>query len=105
MPLYAYAVIREDGGDGEVFEIFQRMSAPSLTHHPVSGAPVRRLLTCPRVGRADPGQEGEPGGDGIDWAYQLPPGSTTMQKLDGVGPESVPLPPPGPLRRSDFGLE
>ncbi len=49
MPTYVYAVILPDGSDGEIFEVEQRMSDPPLETHPESGAPVRRLITPPRV--------------------------------------------------------
>lgn len=49
MPTYAYAIVRPDGTDGEVFEAFQRLSDPPLTHHPETGQPVRRLIVAPQV--------------------------------------------------------
>lgn len=47
MPTYVYQVINEDGSDGEVFELVQRMSEPALTTHPENGKPVRRVPQAP----------------------------------------------------------
>ena len=56
MPLYVYAVIEDDGSDGEVFEVLQGMSDAPLSVHPESGKPVRRLLAAPNTLRkAAPG--------------------------------------------------
>lgn len=47
MPTYVYEVINDDGSDGEVFEIVQKMSDPPLQKHPETGAPVRRIPQAP----------------------------------------------------------
>ena len=44
MPLYTYQVINKDGSEGELFEVFRRMSDPPLTEHPETGEPVRRVF-------------------------------------------------------------
>lgn len=44
MPTYVYEVIREDGQQGDRFEIDQRMTDDPLTVHPETGEPVRRLF-------------------------------------------------------------
>ena len=49
MPTYVYAVVNEDGSDGEHFEGVQKMSDPTLTTHPESGKPVRRVPTLPNL--------------------------------------------------------
>lgn len=49
MPTYVYEVILDDGEEGQVFEVFQKMSDPPLTHHPVTGQPVRRVFQPPNV--------------------------------------------------------
>lgn len=51
MPLYVYAVVLPDGGEGEVFEVLQGMSEPPLAAHPETGEPVRRLLSAPSARR------------------------------------------------------
>ncbi len=52
MPTYVYEVILEDGDEGQVFEVVQKMSDSPLTHHPVTGQPVRRVIQPPNL----PGQ-------------------------------------------------
>ncbi|MFG0252819.1 MAG: FmdB family transcriptional regulator [Phycisphaerales bacterium JB038] len=49
MPVYVYQVIKEDGSEGEVFELFQEMSEEALTKHPETGEPVKRLITAPNL--------------------------------------------------------
>jgi len=49
MPIYVYQEIRDDGAEGELLEIEQPMSAPSLTTHPLTGRPVRRVYLPPTV--------------------------------------------------------
>jgi len=57
MPVYVYQEIRADGSDGELLEIEQPMSAPTLTKHPVTGAPLRRVyLPTAMASKYTPGQ-------------------------------------------------
>ena len=49
MPTYVYAIIKPDGTEGEVFEVFQKLTDPTLTHHPETGEPVRKLIVTPQV--------------------------------------------------------
>lgn len=46
MPIYVYEIVDADGIAGETFEWLQGMHDPPLTVHPVTGAPVRRLITA-----------------------------------------------------------
>jgi hypothetical protein len=50
MPLYQYEIITDDGSPGEQFELFQSMAEPSLTKHPQTGQPVRRVFCAPAIG-------------------------------------------------------
>lgn len=50
MPIYVYEEIREDGVEGESFEVFQRMSDSPLTHHPETGRPIRRIPARTAIG-------------------------------------------------------
>jgi len=52
MPTYVYAIINEDGTEGETFEVVQKMSDPPLQKHPETGEPVRRVPQAPVI----PGQ-------------------------------------------------
>lgn len=54
MPTYVYETICEDGQPGERFEVTQRMSDPVLEKHPVTGAPVKRVLTAPMLNTGSP---------------------------------------------------
>lgn len=47
MPLYEYVVTREDGSEGERFEVMQSMQAEPWTKHPETGEPVRRVISRP----------------------------------------------------------
>ncbi len=49
MPTYVYEVIQDDGSDGEVFEVVQRMADKPLTRHPETGQAVRRLIQAPNL--------------------------------------------------------
>lgn len=51
MPTYIYGVILPDDDEavGETFEIEQGIKDPPLTHHPVTGEPVRRVLCAPFI--------------------------------------------------------
>ena len=49
MPTYVYVVIREDGSEGEPFEVVQKMTDDALTEHPETGEPVRRVIIAPNI--------------------------------------------------------
>jgi len=49
VPIYVYETLDSDGQPGERFEIQQSMRESALTHHPVSGAPVRRVPQVPNL--------------------------------------------------------
>ncbi len=49
MPTYVYQVINDDGSDGDLFEVDQKMSEPPLTKHPETGASVRRVPQAPII--------------------------------------------------------
>jgi predicted nucleic acid-binding Zn ribbon protein len=50
MPIYEYEVLDQDGSPKGLFETMQKMSEPALTRHPVTGEPVRRILSPTFVG-------------------------------------------------------
>lgn len=49
MPTYVYQVINDDGSEGEVFEVVQKMSEPPLKKHPETGEPVQRIPSLPTI--------------------------------------------------------
>ena len=44
MPVYAYEVLGKNGEVVEIFEADQRIGDPPLTHHPVTGESMRKVL-------------------------------------------------------------
>lgn len=48
MPTYVYQVIQDDG-EGEIFEVVQKMSDPPLKKHPETGEPVERIIQPPNL--------------------------------------------------------
>jgi predicted nucleic acid-binding Zn ribbon protein len=50
MPIYLYQEILPDGTEGEIFEIMQRMSDPTLKVHPKSGNTLRKVFQSPNLG-------------------------------------------------------
>ena len=50
MPTYVYQVILDDGEDGQIFEVEQKMSEPALTEHPTTRQPVKRIIQTPYLG-------------------------------------------------------
>jgi len=51
MPTYVYGVILSEDDDtvGETFEVEQSIKDAPLTHHPVTGQPIRRVMCAPFV--------------------------------------------------------
>ncbi len=50
MPIYEYEILNKDGTPKGIFETSQKMSEPALTRHPVTGEPLRRILSRTFVG-------------------------------------------------------
>ncbi len=48
MPIYRYQVIQDDDM-GEIFEVEQSASSPTLKFHPENGKPVRRIYDAPNI--------------------------------------------------------
>ncbi len=45
MPVFVYVVVNADGSDGDTLEIEQPFGDAPLTKHPLTGAPLRRVIT------------------------------------------------------------
>ena len=45
MPIYVYELDIDDEDKQERFEVFQQMTEDALTHHPETGAKVRRVIS------------------------------------------------------------
>lgn len=55
MPTYDYVFLQDDGSDSEEFiEIVQSMREPHLKVEPISGRPIRRVLSIPLGIQIDP---------------------------------------------------
>jgi hypothetical protein len=49
VPIYEYQVQNPDGTGGARFEIEQPAADPPLDRHPLTGEPVRRVLSAPNL--------------------------------------------------------
>lgn len=56
MPIYVYELDIDDEDKQERFELFQQMADDALTHHPETGAKIRRVITAPYVPKVYTGQ-------------------------------------------------
>lgn len=50
MPTYVYETVPADGTRPVTFEVQQKMADAPLTAHPVTGVPVKRVMTAPNLG-------------------------------------------------------
>ena len=94
MPTYVYQVIEDDGSDGEVFEVFQKMSDPALETHPDTGKPVRRLIQAPNISgkwseSATKRMLSDKNLDRIGFAKYERAGDGTYEKRAGSGPPTL----------------
>ena len=94
MPLYVYEVVLPDGSGGEQFEVLQKMSDEPLTAHPVTGAPVRRLIGEPNAPRTWTDSQGK--GKLSDkslaakgFTKYVKSGDGTYEKTAGSGPKKI----------------
>ena len=94
MPTYVYAIINDDGSDGESFEVVQRMTDPPLTEHPESGRPVRRVPQPPHI--AGDWSEGatkqklsDKNLDRLGFTKYQKTADGTYEKRAGKGPKSI----------------
>ena len=90
MPTYVYAVIKPDGSDGEPFEVFQKISDPTLTQHPETGEPVRRLVVAPQVQtQTDKGRFSKSNLDRLGFTRYERKGDGHFEKTAGKGPDAI----------------
>ena len=71
VPTYTYQVVTDDGSEGEIFEVVQRMSEDALTKHPETGVEVRRIPSVPNI----------PG----NWADSTTKSKLSNKNLDRLG--------------------
>ena len=94
MPLYVYEVVLPDGTGGEQFEVMQRFSAASLTEHPDTGVPVRRVFGEPNTPRAWTDTQGKAATSDKNLAAKgftkyVKTGDGTYDKTAGSGPKKL----------------
>ncbi len=100
MPLYQYELIEPDGGQGEVFEVLQRMSAAPLEAHPETGQPCRRILSAPNAPRTWTDQHAKAAtSDGSlerkGFTKYVKGTGGKYEKMFGKGPDLIKKPPAG----------
>jgi hypothetical protein len=93
MPTYVYEVITDDG-EGQIFEVFQKMSDPPLTHHPTTGQPVRRVIQAPHLpGGYTEAQTKRKLSDAnlgkLGFTKYVKSGDGTYEKTAGKGPNQI----------------
>lgn len=94
MPTYVYQVINADGSDGEVFEVFQKMTDPPLTKHPETGAKVQRVITAPNIAgnwsdAATKAKLSDKNLDRLGFTKYQRAGDGTYEKRAGSGPNTI----------------
>jgi hypothetical protein len=94
MPTYVYAVINDDGSEGETFEVFQKMSDAPLTEHPETGRPVRRVIQAPNIaGRWSESRTkrllSDSNLDRLGFTKYQKAGDGRYEKRAGAGPSSI----------------
>jgi hypothetical protein len=90
MPTYVYAIVKPDGTDGAVFEVFQKLSDPTLTHHPETGEPVRKLIVTPQVQTGSDTQRFSKSNlERLGFSRFERKGSGYFEKTAGQGPDAI----------------
>lgn len=94
MPLYVYQVIEDDGSEGEVFEVLQSMSEPTLTHHPETGKPVKQLIAAPNIAtkHSDSAMKSNLSNKNLErlgFTKYVKSGGGTYEKTAGQGPSVI----------------
>jgi hypothetical protein len=94
MPIYLYEVVLPDGSGGEQFEVLQKMADASLTKHPETGAPVRRVFGEPNAPRAWTDTQGRAAVSDKNLAQKgftkyVKTGDGSYEKAVGTGPKQI----------------
>ena len=90
MPTYAYAIVKPDGTDGDVFEVFQKLSDTPLTQHPETGQPVRRIVVAPQVQTSSDTQRFSKSNlERLGFSRFERKGSGYFEKTAGKGPDAL----------------
>lgn len=94
MPTYVYREIRDDGTDGELFEVVQSMSETALSVHPTSGRPVKRVLlpfglTTKYGDNHDKNRLSDHNLDRLGFTKYQKSDDGTYEKTAGTGPDTI----------------
>jgi len=94
MPTYVYQVINDDGSDGEIFEVVQKMSDPALSAHPQTGQKVRRVIVAPHIAgewsdAASKAKLSDKNLDRLGFTKYQRAGDGTFEKRAGSGPNVI----------------
>jgi len=98
MPTYVYEIIRDDGEEGEQFEVYQRMSDEPLTRHPETGQPVRRVFQPPHItglssmGRAEKSVQDDRKLEQLGFTKYVKSSDGKYEKVCGKGPNAIQKP-------------
>jgi predicted nucleic acid-binding Zn ribbon protein len=94
MPMYVYEVITADGRGGETFEMLQSIHAETLTKHPETGQPVRRVVTAPHVPKKNTDGKikadlSDKNLDRLGFTKYVKSSSGNYEKTAGAGPDLI----------------
>lgn len=83
MPIFKYVIVNADGSDGATLEIEQGAGDAPLTHHPLTGEPLRRAFFA--AGLVTQYSEGEMKRKTDDSAYISERGFTKYERDSATG--------------------
>ena len=94
MPIYVYAIINDDGSEGEAFEVLQDIDEPPLTKHPETGQRVQRILSAPNAPRkwADANAKAQVSPKNLErlgFTQYKKAGGGVYEKTAGTGPNTI----------------
>ncbi len=90
MPTYLYCIVKEDGSDGEHFEVFQSIHEDALATHPENGKPVRRVPVAPQVQfGSDSSRLSNKNLDRLGFTKYERAGNGVWEKKAGKGPRNI----------------
>lgn len=95
MPTFVYCIVNPDGSDGATLEIEQAFGDAPLTRHPLTGEPLRRVITAAGlVTRYGEGEIKRKVGDSQELArlgftrYERDPATGRYHKTAGTDPNA-----------------
>lgn len=95
MPVYVYEFVFEDDDEpGRRFEYRQKITDPPLTRHPITGDPVRRVITAPTIATSysetkSRGATSDKTLERLGFTKYVKTGDGQYEKTCGVGPREM----------------